>query len=554
MSNRSHPDERANGRKTRLYNLNLTESHFPAQGDDVLLETTVGGLLRDMADKRPDAEALVEVDMQGECRRRWTYRDLLEDSEKLGIALASRFEKGERITVWAPNIPEWVLLEYACAFAGLVLVTANPAYQPAELRYVLEQSGSVALFLVPEYRDNPMADIAAKAIDGLDSIRETVNMEDAAALFEIAGDQPSLPDVEPGDPAQIQYTSGTTGFPKGAVLSHRSLTNNARLYAKRARADRNSVWANFMPMFHTAGCGMITLGALQSGCKMLIVKLFEPGAVLRLMENEKVTGMLGVPTMIVALVEAQQQAKADVSSVEIAVSGGAMVAPELVRSVRDTFHCDFQTVYGQTEASPLVTQHYHDDTIEDICSSIGQPMPMTEVSIRTTDTNSVVPVDTVGEICVRGYCTMLSYHANPQATQETIDAEGWLHTGDLGAMDKRGYLRITGRVKEMIIRGGENLFPAEIENALLEHPHVAEVAVVGLPDPKWGEIVACFVRSEGGQGVDPQVLKAHSRERLSPQKAPAVWFHVTAFPLTGSGKIRKFSLRDDYLAGKHEPL
>lgn len=537
-----------------MYKLDLSDSYIPAQQDDVILETTVGGLLRDMAGNRPDTEALVEVDMAGECRRRWTYDDLLEQSEALGYALASRFERGERVTVWSPNIPEWVLLEYACAFAGLVLVTANPAYQPNELRYVLEQSGSVALFMVPEYRGNPMADIAAAAVDGIDAIREVTNLEDTDALFKNAAQTADLPRVEPGDAAQIQYTSGTTGFPKGAVLTHRGLTNNARLYAKRARATPDSIWPCFMPMFHTSGCGMITLGSLQSGCKMLIVKVFDPGAVLRLIEAEKLTAILGVPTMLVALVEAQNHANVDTSSVEVVISGGSMVAPDLVRSVCDTFNCDFETVYGQTETSPLVTQHYHDDSIDDICNSIGQPMPQTEVSIRSIEDNAVVPIDTVGEICVRGYLNMIGYHANPEATRETIDGEGWLHTGDLGAMDERGYLRITGRVKEMIIRGGENLFPAEIENALLEHAFVAEVAVVGLPDPKWGEIVACFIRPETGCVIDPQDLRSHCRALLSPQKTPAVWFQIDAFPLTGSGKIRKFSLRDEFLEGKHEPL
>lgn len=537
-----------------MYKLELAQSYFPAQQDDIILETTVGGLLREMASKRPDAEALVEVDMQGECRRRWTYAELLGESENLGHALASRFKKGERVTVWSPNIPEWVLLEYACAFAGLVLVTANPAYQPNELRYVLEQSGSVALFMVPEYRGNPMAEIAVAAAGGNEAIREITSMEDEAALFRHAAGNISLPVVDPGDAAQIQYTSGTTGFPKGAVLTHRGLTNNARLYAKRARATPDSIWPCFMPMFHTSGCGMITLGSLQSNCKMLIVKVFDPGAVLRLIETEKLTAILGVPTMLVALVEAQQHAKIDASSVEVVISGGSMVAPDLVRSVRDTFHCDFETVYGQTETSPLVTQHYHNDSIDDICNSIGQPMPQTEVSIRSVGDNVVVPIDTVGEICVRGYLNMTGYHANPDATRETIDPDGWLHTGDLGAMDRRGYLRITGRVKEMIIRGGENLFPAEIENALLEHASVAEIAVVGLPDPKWGEIVAGFIRPETDHALDPQDLRDHCRALIAPQKTPALWFQIEAFPLTGSGKIRKFSLRDEYLEGKHQPL
>lgn len=530
-----------------MYQLELTQSYISAQTDADVLETTVGGLLRDIVTTRGDAEALVEVEMDGQTARRWTYNELLQESEALALALSTRFTKGERVTVWAPNIPEWVLMEYACAFAGLILVTANPAYQPAELKYVLEQSGSSALFLVAEYRGNPMDQIAIEATQDLENLREITDLIDRDSLFATGQHPAALPDVLPQDPAQIQYTSGTTGFPKGAVLHHKGLTNNARFYARRARADENSIWPNFMPMFHTSGCGMSALGTLQVGCKMVIVKFFDPAAILKLVEKEKLTAILGVPTMLVALVEAQQQVKADVSSITLAVSGGSMVAPDLVRSVCDTFGCSFETVYGQTETSPLITQHYHTDTLEVICNSVGQPMPQTEVSVRSVGPNKIVDIDEVGEICVRGYCNMIGYYNNAQATEETIDAEGWLHTGDLGAMDRNGYLKITGRVKEMIIRGGENMFPAEIENTLLEHPMVAEVAVVGLPDPKWGEIIACFVRTENGWSMDEAELRAHCRSHLAPQKTPAVWQQVTEFPLTGSGKIQKFVLRDRYL-------
>ena len=304
-----------------------------------------------------------------------------------------------------------------------------------------------------------------------------------------------------------------------------------------------------MPMFHTSGCGLITLGALQAGCAMYLVKLFDPAAILGLIEREKVTAILGVPTMLVAMMECLDQEPFDLSSVEIAVSGGSMVAPELVRNAKERFGCEFETVYGQTEASPLVTMHHLGESLDIVCNTAGLPMPRTEVSIRSVDgENRVMPVGEVGEICTRGYCVMIGYHDNPSATADTIDADGWLHTGDLGTLDRQGYLRITGRVKEMIIRGGENLFPAEIENTLLEHPDVAEVAVVGIPDERWGEIVACFVRMEPGREMDPQELRRHCRAHLSPQKTPVVWREVPAFPLTGSGKIRKFQLVEDYVA------
>ncbi|MDP6690924.1 MAG: AMP-binding protein [Alphaproteobacteria bacterium] len=537
-----------------MYQLQLTESLVPPQTDDQILETTVGGLLRQVAHENPNAPALLEVTMEGETDRAWTYGELLADSERLALALSTRYAPGERVCVWAPNIPEWLLMEYACALAGLTLVTANPGYQPQELRYLLEQSNSVGLFAVESYRGNPVAEIAVQACDGLGAIREIVDMDDWDAMYR-HGEQPAiLPEVTPDDAAQIQYTSGTTGFPKGAVLHHRGLTNNARLVFARGRIAQGMTWSNFMPMFHTSGCGAAALGCLQTASRMLLFKVFEPSAILCQVEANGVGALIGVPTMLVALLEALEQEPRDMSSIKMAISGGAMVAPELVRRVRQAFGCDFETVYGQTEVSPVVTQHFHDDDIDDICNNVGQPMPQTGISIRSVEENKVVPIDTVGEICVQGYCNMIEYNGNPEATAETIDAEGWLHSGDLGAMDARGYVRVTGRVKEMIIRGGENLFPAEIENVLAEHDSVAEVAVVGLPDDKWGEIVAGFVRPEAGCEVDPTALRSHCREHLAAQKTPTVWFSVSEFPLTGSGKIQKFALRDGHAAGNYEPL
>ncbi len=385
-------------------------------------------------------------------------------------------------------------------------------------------------------------------------MREVVDLADGQARFRV-GDKPAvLPDVAPGDAAQIQYTSGTTGFPKGAILSHRGLVNNARFYASRCAVGPESTWINIMPMFHTSGCGMVTLGCLQAGCRMVLIGLFDPDAVNRLIESEKVTVILGVPTMIVALLEAYEQQPRDMSTLELVSCGGAMVAPELVRRVQQFFGCGFSTLYGQTEYCPVITQHHMEDTIDDICNTAGQPIPQTDVSIRRIEDNSVTSIGEVGEICARGPCTMIGYHANEAATAEAIDEDGWLHTGDLGAMDSRGYVRITGRVKEMIIRGGENHFPAEIETVLLEHPAVSEVAVVGLPDDKWGEIIAAFIRAQGNRELDVGELHGHCRKHLSPQKTPVVWCKVEAFPLTGSGKVRKFALRDGYLAGDYGGL
>jgi fatty-acyl-CoA synthase len=535
-----------------MYQVHLTEAYFAAQQDGEIRDTTVGGALRAQAALTPDAEALIEADLTGIVRRRWTFAELLRDSERLARALLSRYRPGERVAVWAPNIPEWVLLEFGAGFAGLTLVTANPAYRPRELRYVLEQSRAVGLFMVREYRGNPMAEIAVDATAGLGAIREIIDMEDHAALF--AGDVPDtvLPEVRTRDPVQIQYTSGTTGFPKGAVLHHQGILNNARLTFVRYHARAGETVLNPMPMFHTAGCGILTLGALQSGCRMILAKLFDPARMLALIESERVNILFGVPTMLVGMLEAQAAHPRDLSSVRMVGSGGSMVPPELVRKVRATFGSGYGTLYGQTESSPVLTQSNSDDSFDDLCNTTGQPVPQTEISIRDPATNAVVPVDTVGEICARGYCLMLEYNDNPKATAAAIDSEGWLHTGDLGTLDARGYVRVTGRVKEMIIRGGENLFPAEIENVLLEHPDVVEVAVVGLPDERWGEIVAAFLRLTPDAVLDRDALIAHCRERMSPQKTPARWIEVREWPLTGSGKIQKFVLRDRFVAGEFD--
>jgi fatty-acyl-CoA synthase len=533
-----------------MYRVQLTESYFPAQQDDVILETTVGGVLRERAAKSPSSEALVEADLEGVLRRRWTYAQLLAESEALARALLTRYQPGERVAVWAPNIPEWVIVEFAAALAGVTLVTANPANKSRELKYVLEQSRSVGLFIVREYRGNPMAEIAAEVARELPTIREVVDLDNREALFAGHGRPADFPKVQPGDPAQVQYTSGTTGFPKGAVLHHRGLTNNSRTIFKRLQIREGDALMNFMPMFHTSGCAINTLGSVQHGCRMIIAKLFDPGRMLDIMEIERAALLLGVPTMMIGMLEAQTAKPRDLSSVRMAVSGGSMVPPELVRRIRAMFGCDFETVYGQTETSPVLTQTRADDSIEDLCETVGQALPLIEISIRDTATNKVVPCGAIGEICSRGYCNMLEYNDNPKATAATIDGESWLHTGDLGTMDSRGYVKVTGRVKEMIIRGGENLFPAEIENCLLEHPSVAECAVVGVPDPKWGEIVTCFVRLNSGATLDKAALIAHCRKHMAAIKTPAHWFEVAAWPLTGSGKIQKFRLREMWAKGE----
>ena len=513
--------------------------------DEPVLDCTIGGLLRDAARDYPDHDALVEGRMDGTAGRRWTFAQLLAEAETLAGALAARYEKGERVAVWAPNVPEWVVLEYAVALAGLTLVTVNPAFQARELDYVLRHSRASGLFLVKEFRGNPMADIAAKVAGDLPDLREIVDLQDKASML---GDKTApLPEVGTHDPAQIQFTSGTTGFPKGVLLSHRNLANNARFFVTTAQVAEYEPFLGLTPLFHTMGCAMAVLGALQLHAPYIPLLAFDPAAAVKLIAAEKVSGTICVPVMAQALIEAQKALNCDLSSLRVIGVGGAMVAPELAKAVQDVLGAKVLVAYGQTESSPLITSGRPDDSFEDISTTVGRPCLGCEVGIFDPATNEVVPVDVVGEVRSRSYATMLGYDNDPEATAETIDKNGWLLTGDLGTMDERGYVKITGRVKEMIIRGGENLFPAEIENVLMEHPDVAEAAIVGVPDAKWGEAVAAFIRPVAGAQMDAESLTAHCRAQLSGPKCPAHWTQVESWPLTGSGKIQKFALRDQWV-------
>ena len=530
----------------------LTLSHWPADTSEPVLDLTVGDLLRQTAAACPERTALIAGVPDVEGRRRWTYAELLVEAEEVARALLLRFSPGERVAVWAPNIPEWVLLELGAALAGIVLVTVNPAYRPAELSYVLRQSGASGIFLVPEFRGNPMRASLDTVRADLPALREVVSFEDwEGFVAEVRGSTVELPAVRPEDPVQIQYTSGTTGFPKGALLHHRGIVNNARFTAERAEVRPGDTWLNPMPLFHTGGCVLGALGAVWSQATHVLVLAFDPGLVLELLEGERATVMGAVPTMLIALMEHPDFPNRDLSSLKAVISGGSTVPAPLVRRIESTLGIRFTIVFGQTEASPVMTQTRLDDSPEDKAETIGQASPQQEVKIVDVDSGEPVPVGALGEICGRGYNVMLGYYDLPDATAETIDADGWLHTGDLGTMDERGYLRIEGRLKDMIIRGGENIYPREIEELLFTHPAVADVSVVGVPDDKWGEEIACVVRrAEGSEGVDAGELRAYVRERLSPQKAPRIWAFVDEFPLTPSGKVQKFVLRERIVKGE----
>jgi len=536
-----------------MYEVELTESYFPAQGKPEPSQLTIGDMLRASAARVPDQPALKELTYSGEIARIWTYAELLADCERLARALASRHAEGARIAVFANNVPEWILLELACGLAGVILVTVNPAYQKRELKFVLEQSRSEAIYYVIDFRGNSVQEIADVVCDEIPAITNRILLTDHDALY--AGEeQGELRDPKPNDPVQIQYTSGTTGFPKGALLHHNGLVRNGVDTMARAGLMQGGTFVHNMPLFHTTGCAILVLGGLGTCATMLLAPMFDPAMIVKVIERERTKFMLGVPTMLVALIEEVRRSGCDVSSVQRIMSGGSMVAPQLCRDAQSVFGAPIQIVYGQTETSPVLTQAWFEDTLEDLTETIGQPVAHTEISIRAPQTNTVLSIGEQGEICARAYSVMLGYNDNPQATAAAIDSQGWLHTGDLGCMDPRGYVKITGRVKEMIIRGGENLFPAEIENAMLEHDAIDEVAVVGIPDEKWGEQVVCFIRSNSNEALRAADLKAFIRDRLSPQKTPVYWVTISDWPLTGSGKIQKFKLAEAFIAGTHDVM
>ncbi len=464
-------------------------------------------------------------------------------------ALLARFSVGDHIAVWAQNIPEWEMLEFGVARSGMVLVTVNPGYQAAELRYVLNQSKATALFCVDSFRGNPMLATALEVQPDCPSLSDVIRFADWDAFLDSGDSSTELPDVAPSDAVMIQYTSGTTGFPKGALLHHRGLVNNATHFMHRMGVEEGNVYVTMMPLFHTAGSVMAVLGSVAHRCTQVLMDAFEPGLALELTEEYHANAMLGVPTMLIAMMEHERFAHTDLSALTAVCSGGALVPEQLVRTFERQLGAPFTIVFGQTECSPVATMTAPDDTIDDKSSTIGAPMPHVEVKIVDVATGETVPVGVVGELCTRGYHVMHCYFDMPEQSADTVDADGWLHTGDLAAMNDRGYCSVEGRLKDMIIRGGENIYPKELEELLFAHPSVGGVAVVGFPDDKWGETVAAFVRPAPGQTIDKAELFAYFRENLAPHKTPQHWFEIEDFPLTGSGKIQKFKLREQWQAG-----
>ncbi len=531
----------------------LTESYWPSSDEIPLLETTCGGVLREAAAATPTRTALIEAHAVAAQRRRWTYAELMNEAERMARALSTCFAPGEHVAVWAGNCPEWVIVQFGLALAGLVMVTVNPAYRASELAYVLRQSRARGVFHQADYRglDMRAAIDEAVALESL-TLAHVVCLEQLDAFVADHDHAAPLPAVTPTDACMIQYTSGTTGKPKGALLNHYSVTNNARLMALIKDLDGATVNLAVAPLFHTAGCVGSVLGSVQTGGTLLLPAAFEPEFMLDLIEQERVSYTFGVPTMLIALLAAQERRPRDLTSLKTVFSGATIVPIEVVRQVEAQFGVTLIIGYGQTETSPAITHTRPDDCAQDKSETIGQPIPQVEVKIIDPQSGLTLLCDQPGELCTRGFLVMMGYYDMPEATAATIDGDGWLHTGDLCTMDARGYCRVTGRLKDMIIRGGENIYPREIEEVLYTHEAVAEVAVVGVPDDYWGEQVAAAVTLKAGAQVSGETLRAYVAARLARHKVPNQWFALAAIPATATGKLQKFRLVEMYRAGELE--
>jgi acyl-CoA synthetase (AMP-forming)/AMP-acid ligase II len=533
-----------------------------------LRELTVAALVEEAAAAWPDREALVysAYDDLG-ISARWTFAELRERSREAGRAfIASGFERGERVGIWATNRPEWVLVQLGAAYAGVVIVPMNPLYRRSEVAYVLGKAGATACFVEPENRGASLWEIVGEAAAELPGLRLRVAFDhapdgggpsmaewlDAARNVSDAQLDSRSAQVRPGDTSQIQFTSGTTRFPKGAELHGEGIVNNARLFAHRADLHEGGRHCNPMPFFHCGGCVMATLGTIATGSAHMPTLTFDPGRMVRTIDAERATSAGAVPTMLIALEEELDRRGGSLESLEVVVTGGSPVPVEVERRWIERFGVRFTITYGLTEASPVITQSLLDDPEELQIATCGTPLPHVEVDIVDVLSGERVPVGEQGELRTRGTMVMKGYWGDEAATHRAIDEGGWLRSGDLARMDENGYVSITGRAKEMIIRGGENIYPAEIEDALRELPGVLDASVVGVPDERYGEQVAAFVRLAEGASMSLEQMREQLAPMIGRYKIPRYLELLDEFPVTPSGKVQKFKLRERFAAAVAE--
>jgi fatty-acyl-CoA synthase len=532
---------------------------------------TVGGLLDLVHERRPDDEALVYPDRS----LRYTYAQFREVVEDCGRALMSLgVEKGDHVAVWGQNVPEWVTLQFATGKVGAVLVTINPAYKSHELKYVLDQSDAAALFLTEGVKDANFLEILQEAVpelaeadDGKLSIEELPFLENVVLMgtespaglpvmsfgeFLNSGEDVSDEDLrnrqnalDAEDVINMQYTSGTTGFPKGVQLTHANIVKNAFYIGECMKLGPEDRVCIPVPFFHCFGCVLGTLNTVTHEGTMVPVESFDAEAVLTAVDREGCTALLGVPTMFIAELDHPDFEQYDTSSLRTGIMAGSPCPMEVMKKVVEVMGANEITIaYGQTESSPVITQTRTDDPLELRVSSVGRKLPDVEVRISSVETDEDCAPGEQGELLTRGYHVMRGYYKMEDKTAEVIDDEGWLHTGDLAVMDEDGYVRITGRAKDMIIRGGENVYPREIEEFLYTHPEISDVQVYGVPDERYGEKVAAAIQLRQGSRLTTEEVKDYCRENIARFKVPEYVDFVEEYPMTASGKIQKYKLRE----------
>ncbi len=538
------------------------------------LNDTIGHWMDHMAETFSDRDALVYLDRG----LRLTYREF---NERCRLAargfLKMGIKKGDHVAIWATNIPEWAITLYACAKIGAVLVTVNTNYKIFELEYLLRQSDSMTLLFCDGIKgsdylsilDDLLPELTTGAPGGLASprlpkLKNIVHLPPQAApaprpgLFsweDVLALGREVPEAEldavqntttPHEVINMQYTSGTTGFPKGVMLTHFNILNNGYFIGENMRLTEQDRLCIPVPFFHCFGLVLAQMACITHGTAMVPVEVYSPVGVMKTVEAEKCTAVHGVPTMFIFMLEHPDFHKYDLSSLRTGIMAGSTCPMEVMRQVIDRMHMrDIVITYGQTECSPGMTMSRTDDPVERRVSTVGRLLPNCEGKVVDPDTGLPVPPGVPGEICTRGYHVMKGYYNMPEATAAAIDADGWLHTGDLGTCDEEGYYAITGRIRDMIIRGGENIYPREIEELIYTHPEVKDVQVVAVPSQKFGEEVCAFVIAREGASPSEEDIQAFVRERMSRHKIPSYILFVDAFPMTASGKIQKYKLREE---------
>jgi fatty-acyl-CoA synthase len=515
-----------------------------------LLGETIFQNLRRTAQRFGDVDALIVAHQN----QRFTYRELLGDCELVARGLLARgVQKGDRVGIWSPNRYEWVITQYATAAMGAILVNINPAYRTFELEFVLNQSGISFLILAAGFRQADYRSMLAEVKGRCPDLREALVLEDGWEALLRDGARTtddSLRELEAvlqfDDPINIQYTSGTTGFPKGATLTHHNILNNGFFIGEALHYSEQDRVCIPVPFYHCFGMVLGNLACTTHGATMVVPsEAYEPQAVMETVQKERCTSLYGVPTMFIGELEHPRFKEFDFNSLRTGIMAGSPCPVEVMKKVQTVMHIPEMTIaYGMTETSPVSTQCATDDPLEKRVSTVGRVHPHVEIKIIDPTTGAVVPRGASGELCSRGYMVMLGYWHNEAATRQAIDSARWMHTGDLATMDHLGYVNIVGRIKDMIIRGGENIYPREVEEFLYGHPAIADVQVIGVPSEKYGEVVMAWVKLREGESAGGDELAAWCKGKIATYKIPRHWKFVDSFPMTVTGKVQKFKMRE----------